>query len=170
MKRSQKQKSSIIKIQRSTNALLADVGLIKQILQKEVPPEHFSSKDVIRSFFGATFIGVTFIFNKNLVELAPQLDSARIGLVILSTLVLLSLEIYFIGYQRVLDPQRTFFQFWLKRVVTFYVVALIVSLYLSFLYNVTGLVGSVENAARLVIAMSMPCAIGASITDLLKKT
>ena len=53
--------------------------------------------------------------------------------------------------------------------MTFYSVAIITSAYLAFIYNITALAGSNENIAKLIIAISMPCAIGASITDLLKK-
>lgn len=171
MKKNLKKKLSFTKLQQHLEDIINEVNLIKQILQRELPPEHFSFKDIVRSFFGATFIGVTFVFNKNLVELVPMLNSTRITLVILSTILLLSFEIYFIGYQRVSDKtERKFFQFWFKRIITFYLVAIVVSLYLSFLYNVTGLVGSIENIIRLVVAMSMPCSVGASIADLLKET
>ena len=173
MRKKQKQKSN------TTNALQAclaqfdrlnsEVKLIKQILQRELPPEHFSSRDIVRSFFGAAFLGITFVFSKNLVELVPRLDNIRLWLIILSTLFILTLEIYYIGYQRVRDPKRGFFQFWFKRVTTFYIVAITVSLYLSFIYGLTTVFASPENIIKLVVAMSMPCAIGASITDLLKK-
>lgn len=172
MRKKQNQKSSTTSAVQECLAqfgrLASEVELIKQILQRELPPEHFSSRDIVRSFFGAAFIGVTFVFSKYLVELAPQLDVQRLILIILSTVVILTLEIYYIGYQRVQDPQRGFFQFWLKRLVTFYVVAVLVSAYLSFIYSLTTVVGA-ENVIKLVIAMSMPCAIGASITDLIKK-
>ncbi len=172
MKKKQSRKSS------TTNALnacllqfsrlTAEVELIKQILQRELPPEHFSSRDVVRSFFGAAFLGVTFVFSKNLAELVPRLDNLRLLLIVLSTFFILTFEIYYIGYQRVRDPERRFFQFWFKRVFTFYFVAVFVSFYLSYIYGLTGIIGT-NNIVRLVVAMTMPCAIGASITDLLKK-
>ncbi|MBI4016298.1 MAG: DUF2391 family protein [Candidatus Aenigmarchaeota archaeon] len=145
-----------------------EVELIKQILQRELPPEHFSSRDIVRSFFGAAFLGVTFVFSKNLAELVPRLDNLRLLLIVLSTFFILTFEIYYIGYQRVRDPERKFFQFWFKRVFTFYIVAVFVSFHLSYIYGLTTVIGA-ENIIKLVIAMSMPCAIGASITDLLKK-
>lgn len=172
MRKKQNRKSSTIDTLKTcleqVGKLSAEVALIRQILQRELPPEHFSSRDIVRSFFGAAFIGVTFVFSKYLVELAPQLDVQRLILIILSTVAILTLEIYYIGYQRVQDPQRKFFQFWFKRLVTFYVVAILVSAYLSYIYSLTTVVGG-ENVIKLVIAMSMPCAIGASITDLMKK-
>ncbi len=155
-------------LREAVNKISLELALIKQILQRELPPEHFGFRDVVRSFFGAAFIGITFVFSKNLIELPPLLDASRLLLIVLSTVVILTLEIYYIGYARVTDPHRWFFQFWLKRIATFYIVAIIVSLYLAYIYNLTLLVGD-RNIIKLVLAMSMPCAIGASITDLLKK-
>lgn len=152
------------------HALDKDVVLIKKLLLKEVPPEHFSMKDIIRSFFGAAFIGSTFIFTRLLVEVTPLLDAWHVWAIILSTIGILTAEIYFIGYERVENKAaRHFGQFWLKRLLTFYAVSIIVSAYLAWIYNITALVGNSENVVKLVIAMSLPCSIGASITDLLKK-
>jgi len=150
--------------------LIKDIDLIKKHLFKELPPEHFSVKDIVRSFFGAAFIGSTFIFTRTLVEISPLLDTLRILIIIFSTVGILTAEIYFIGYQRVEDKnKRHFGQFWFKRLVTFYSVGILVSAYLAFIYNITFLVGPPENIAKLILAASMPCSIGASITDLLKK-
>ncbi len=147
-----------------------DVDLIRKTLLKELPPEHFSVKDIVRSFFGAAFIGSTFIFTRTLVEISPFLDGLRIFFIVLSTIGILTAEIYFIGYQRVENKnKRHFAQFWIKRLLTFYSVGILVSAYLAFIYNITFLVGSPENIAKLILAASMPCSIGASITDLLKK-
>lgn len=147
-----------------------EIHIIKRLLFRELPPEHFSAKDVVRSFFGAFFIGSTFIFTRTLVEISPLLDSYRIMFIVLSTIGILTAEIYFIGYQRVEDKStRPFVQFWLKRLVTFYAVGILVSACLAFIYNITSLVGPAENIVKLIVAASMPCSIGASITDLLKK-
>jgi len=154
----------------SINDVKRELDVIKKLLFRELPPEHFSVKDVIRSFFGASFIGSTFIFTRTLVEISPLLDFYRIVIIIFSTIVFLSAEIYYIGYQRVENKaSRPFGQFWIKRLLTFYSVGIIVSAYLAFIYNITSLVGSSENVLKLIIAASMPCSIGASITDLLKK-
>lgn len=147
-----------------------ELEVIKKALLKELPPEHFSAKDIVHSFFGAAFIGATFIFTRTLIEVSTLLDNYRLAIIILSTIGILTAEIYFIGYQYVENKYRRHFgQFWLKRLLTFYAVGIVVSAYLAFIYNITSLVGSPENIVRLIIAASMPCSIGASITDLLKK-
>ena len=147
-----------------------EIDTIKKILLAELPPEHFSSKDIVRSFFGAAFIGSTFMFTRTLIEIATILDTQRIMLIILSTIGILTAEIYYIGYQRVENKKiRPFAQFWLKRLLTFYAVGIIVASYLSVIYNITYFVGTAENSVKLIIAASMPCSIGASITDLFKK-
>ncbi len=152
------------------NLLEKDVTFIKKLLLKQLPPEHFSAKDVVRSFFGAAFIGSTFIFTRLLVEVTPLLDAWHVVAIVLSTVGVLTAEIYFIGYARVENKSlRPFGQFWIKRLFTFYAVSIIVSAYLAWIYNITALVGGFENVVKLVIAMSLPCSIGASITDLLKK-
>src|SRR3989338_10522871 len=92
--------------------LIKDIDLIKKHLFKELPPEHFSSKDIVRSFFGAAFIGSTFIFTRTLIEVSTILDSTRIMLIIISTIGILTAEIYYIGYQRVENKKiRPFAQF-----------------------------------------------------------
>lgn len=154
----------------SKSSLENDVRFIKKLLLKDIPPEHFSMKDIIRSFFGAAFIGSTFIFTRLLVEVTPLLDAWHVGAIIVSTIAILTAEIYFIGYERVENKAaRPFGQFWIKRLLTFYAVSIVVSAYLALIYNIFALVGPAENVVKLIIAMSMPCSIGASITDLLKK-
>lgn len=147
-----------------------ELEIIRKALLKELPPEHFSAKDIVRSFFGAAFIGSTFIFTRTLIEISPLLNNSRIAIIILSTIGILTAEIYFIGYQRVENKyKRHFGQFLLKRLLTFYAVGILVSAYLAFIYNITALVVTPENMFKLIIAASMPCSIGASITDLLRK-
>jgi len=153
----------------SLQSIAHEVDFIKKLLLKEVPPEHFSMKDIVRSFFGAAFIGSTFIFSRLLIEIPPLLTTRHVIAIVVSTLAILTAEIYYIGYQRVENKKaRPFGQFWLKRLLTFYAVSIIVSSYLALIYNVIHLVGG-DNVAKLIVAMSLPCSIGASITDLLKK-
>ncbi|MBI4140600.1 DUF2391 family protein [Candidatus Woesearchaeota archaeon] len=154
----------------SLQSIADEVDFIKKLLLKEVPPEHFSMKDIVRSFFGAAFIGSTFIFSRLLIEIPPLLATRHVIAIVVSTLAILTAEIYYIGYQRVENKKaRPFGQFWLKRLLTFYAVSIIVSSYLALIYNVIHLVGGGDNVIKLIVAMSLPCSIGASITDLLKK-
>ena len=112
----------------SLQSIAHEVDFIKKLLLKEVPPEHFSMKDIVRSFFGAAFIGSTFIFSRLLIEIPPLLTTRHVIAIVVSTLAILTAEIYYIGYQRVENKKaRPFGQFWLKRLLTFYAVSIIVS-------------------------------------------
>ena len=171
MKNKKNKKLSTTKIYQHLETVVSELEHIRKIVQKEVPPEHFSLKDIVLSFFGATFVGMTVVFNKYLIELPPHMSDWRMVAVMLSTWFVLSFEIYFVGYARVEDKsQRPFFQFWAKRLATFYGVGIVVALFLATLYNVTEIAGSLEGMLKIVVAMSMPCSIGASVADLFKET
>ncbi len=151
-------------------SLQTDVNEIKKILLREAPPELFSFKDVARSFFGALFLGFAML-SKLLVELAPNLKNNHVLLIIIFTIIILTMEIYFIGYARLTPAEkktRYFGEFWTKRFVTFYVVAILVSVLLVWIYNINSLLPAADNF-KLIVSLSMPCAIGAATADLLRK-
>jgi uncharacterized membrane protein len=144
-----------------------DVNEIKRILLREEPPEHFSFKDVARSFFGALFLGFAML-SKLLVDVASNLN---IWLIVVFTSLILTTEIYFIGFARLKYQERKtryFAEFWAKRFFTFYIVAIAVSAMLIWLYTINTLVPQ-DGMISLVLALSMPCAIGAASADLLRK-
>ena len=145
--------------------------LRSHLLIKE--PEHFSAKDIVSAFFGALFLGMTFSIKGLLIRISQGLNDTNVALIILSTLVILTAEIYFIGYSRVTKkPERKFGQFWIKRIFAFYLVALITSLFLVYVFGLNHLqeiANIYPNIFKLVILISMPCAIGAAVADLLKK-
>ena len=98
------------------------------------------------------------------------MPSEHIFIIIMFTLLLLSAEIYFIGYARVDNKQnRGFGQFWIKRLVAFSVIAIIVALMLVYIFGLIYLVQSSRMLWNVIILMSAPCAIGASFADLVKK-
>lgn len=140
----------------------------KEIVEKE--PPHFSKKDIINAFFGALIIGLTFVFKGSLIQQVLSLTSIHVILVVISTLIILSVQIYFIGYKKVRDKKhRNFSQFLMKRLVTLYIIAIVVSLYLVYIFNVNYVVGGFLNAFKLVVVLSMPCSIGAAIPSLIKQ-
>ena len=134
-------------------------------------PEDFSARDFVRAFFGALFLGVTFAVKGLLIQVSSALDQTHLILIVISTLLLLTAEIYFIGYRRVTKKsERKFGQFWLKRICTFYFVAVATSVFLVFLFGLDKL-PEVSNGdvLNLVVLISLPCAIGAAIADLLRQ-
>jgi len=155
---------------RTLNEIDADLKTIKREISGEQEPELFSLKDIMRAFFGALFLGFGFVFSKLLFEASMGLGWASIITIVISTILIISAEIYFIGYERVKEKgKRKFLQFWAKRFFAFYPIGIIVSYYLVAVFGLLGQVGSTENAIKLILAVSMPCSIGAAISDLLKK-
>ena len=94
-------------------------------------------------------------------------------MITISTLLILMGETYFIGYRRVKDPKkRPLGQFMVKRVSTLYLVAILVTLYLVYIFGINNqeLVGNDPlSIIKICFLISMPCAIGAAIPSLLKK-
>jgi uncharacterized membrane protein len=152
--------------------IIKDIQDIKKAVVKK-EPKHFGFRDVIHSFFGSLILAITFALKGLLVEVAILLTKTQQILIVLSTLVILTLEIYFFGYSKVISKEeRRFPQFLLKRLITFYLVAIFVSFFIVGIYGLQNLplVGSsFENMVKLVIVISMPAAIGAGSADLVKR-
>lgn len=135
-------------------------------------PSHFRKRDIINSFFASFVLGLVFIFKGSLVEISINLKNTHLALIVFATVVMLSLEIYFVGYTRVGTKereQRKLGQFWAKRFFNLYIIALLVPLILVYLFDLKTLLGGGFNIIKVVIAVSMPCAIGAAIPSLLKQ-
>jgi uncharacterized membrane protein len=158
-----------LKLEEDLDEIKADIKHIKHRLVEKVP-DHFSPVDAINAFFGALFLGLTFVFKGLLLDVGLHLTWSNIIVIITSTLFFLTMQIYFIGYKRVQDKEeRPFGQFLMKRLLTIYIIALSVSFYLLFLFGYYTLVGSLGNLLKLTIIISFPCSIGASVGDLLRK-
>jgi len=151
------------------DAIKKDIDTIRRELVDKTP-EHFSQKDVLRSFMGSLFLAFSVAFSSNVLNAARNVPDTHLKLVVLFTIIILTAEIYFIGYQRVEDKtRRKFGQFWIKRLLAFYVVALVVSVVITYIFGLIYLVDSPEHYYRMVLLISGPASIGASISDLLKR-
>ncbi len=152
-------------------SLETDIKKIKkEVCDKNI--EHFSSKDIIISFFGALLVGTSFIFKGNLLKVSTQLSSTNLIYIVVTTLIVLTGEIYFIGYSRVRDKKkRPFSQFLVKRLFTIYSMSLFVGILLVFLYGLHTFLKAdgIADIIKIVVGVSFPASIGATITDLLKK-
>lgn len=163
------QYKSNVQLKREMDEITYDVHQLKKELI-HLEPEHFSKTDILRAFFGAIFLGFSFLFSTALINIALTVNATNIVMIIVSTIMLLNAEIYFIGYSRVKNKhERPYGQFFLKRLVAFYGIALIVAFYLSTIFGLLYFVGSFMNLMKLSVIIAMPCAIGAAITDLLRK-
>lgn len=146
-----------------------DVLSIKREVLRLTPPEYFSSKDLARSFFGALFLASTFIFSGGLVQQAKLMSTVHIIVLVLVTLAVLTVEIYFIGYHRVKNKKtRPFYEFWGKRIVTFWSVALVVSFGLSLLYAFDQYFPTTLELVKFSMVVSFPASVGAALADLLR--
>jgi uncharacterized membrane protein len=142
--------------------------LHEKILEKR--PSHFRIRDIVNAFFASLVVGLVFIFKGSLFDIAIKLTTNHLVAIVILTLVILTSEIYFIGYSRVKrKKERKFCQFWLKRLVTLYVIAIIISLFLVYLFGINYLVHTNYEVLKVVVALSMPCAVGAAVPSLLKQ-
>lgn len=166
-----KMEQYVKKEQHEIEKIEEDIDLLRGKLVEKYP-SHFSKRDIINTFFGALIIGLTFIMKGAVVQTAEHLTKTNAMLIVVSTIVILTSEIYWIGYSRVSSAERrhrNFFQFWTKRLVTLYGIAIIVSIYLVYIFGVDKFFSSQQGVFNVVILLSMPCAIGAAIPHLLKK-
>ena len=149
--------------------IAADSRLLRERLVDKVPA-HFDTGHVMSAFFGALFFGFTFVLKGLLFQVGLALTPFHLAMIIISTLAILSAQIYFIGYARIQHPEkRPFMQFWLKRIIAYYAIAIFTAFLLLFVYGVVEIVQSPYLVFKLVIAVSFPAAIGAGTAHLLGK-
>ena len=152
------------------NRIEEDVELLKeQLLERK--PDRFSAKDIVRAFFGALFIGVTFVFSGRLFEVVERMDFTQMIFVVVATILILIAEIYFIGWSRIKktkEPGRNVFEFTFKRMVVAYAVSIVVALFYLYVLGYEKILPSSE-ILKLVFLIAMPCSIGAAVSDLLRK-
>lgn len=140
------------------------VALVKKI------PTHFSMRHVVRSFFGSFTIALIFAFKGLLFEVGLSLSHPRMLLIIITSLLVLSAEIYFVGWERVKNKkERGFSQFWAKRLCAYYLIGIVVSLLVVWLYGLHDLVATGTDVLRLIVAVSLPASLGASAADLFEE-
>lgn len=145
-------------------------ALYEKLLEKR--PSHFRKRDIANAFFASLLLGLVFMFKGSLIEISLNLTGKNLLVIVIATLAILTLQIYYVGYTRVSQKERRkrrFGQFWAKRLSTLYIIAIIVSLLLVYIYGINKLVSSNYDILKIVIAVSMPCAVGAAIPSLLKQ-
>ncbi len=142
---------------------------LKKILLRANPPEHFSAREIVSAFIISLIVGVSFVMNTLLFKASESLTAKHLILIIFATIILLTVEIYYVGYERVRNKvARPFCQFWLKRFLSFYSVSIIASFLIVYLFGIDMLASSFQHTLRIVIAASLPCAIGTALSDLVR--
>lgn len=161
-----------------SSSLKKEVGVIKDEVDfikgkfSKKEPKHFSSKDVVHAFFGALIIGVAFALKGAVISTAKGLTTVHLVAIIVSTILILIAETYFAGYSQVKHKEkRKPGQFIFKRVAAMYFVAVIVAVYLVFVFGIN-YQEPIGNAPyeifKLVVLISMPCAVGAAIPAMIR--
>ena len=133
--------------------------------------EPFNVQDIGRSVFGALFFGLTFSLKGAVVSTAKLLGPWNLVILILSTVIILYLEIKFIGYWRVPKKEqknRPFPRFLRHRMTIFLLSGVIISGFLIFGMGVYLQFESFQEILNAMVLLFAPCAIGASISDLVK--
>ncbi len=142
--------------------------LEEKLLEKR--PSHFSRRNVINALFASFIIGFTIILKGRVIDIALALNPVHLWIIVFSTALILFLEIYYIGYTRVKpEEHRRFGQFLAKRFLTFYGVAVIVSFFLIYVLGINQFIPTFTGVLKLIVLVSMPCAVGASIPSMLKQ-
>lgn len=132
--------------------------------------QHFSKEDIFYSFYGALFIGMVFSFNKILIDVAKAVTAKHIFAIIILTIILTTIQIYYIGYTRVKEREkRPFSEFWAKRFFTVYLISLLTPAILIYIYNINSILGSTGDVIKAIFVISMPCTLGATLSDLVRK-
>ena|GEM_PF-5641995 len=168
-----KEKERIVKeekrIEREEKEIKHEIGEIKAKVRKE--PYRFSFEDVIESFVGAFTVGITFLFKGALLPISQALTVQKAWAIVFLTLLLLGAEIYFIVYRKVTDKKaRPVVRFLTKRLVLIYVVAVLTSLLLAWMFNIIpASVSGSDNIFMLLATLGMPTALGAAAVDLFRK-
>ncbi len=159
----------IAKERKEVKSIEKDIDKLEKKLLDKVP-EPFSRKDIIAAFFGSLIIGITFILKGATIRTAAALDTIHIVSIISFTIAVLLLEIYYVSYIRVKNKKkRPMGQFVAKRFFTLYIIAIVASFLLVYILGVNQQAETSIEVFKVVILMSMPCAIGAAIPTLLKK-
>lgn len=152
----------------SLKQIANDVRVIRDSVERV--PDHFNMRHVVAATFGAFFFGLTFALKGLLLQATSNLTENHLLYIILAIFVILTTEIYYIGYSKVRDKEsRHFSQFWAKRIATYVVIGFAVSAFLVYLYSIDKLAQSPEHVRNIIIALALPCCTGASVADLLKK-
>mgnify|MGYP001567093821 FL=1 len=146
----------------------ANIQRINESLEK-TPPD-FSFRDVILSFFGALVIGITFVHKGSLVLNSIKMNGYHTIGVLLSTIIILLVVIYVIGYQKVKNKEaRPLGQFMFKRFVTMYGTSLVVAVLLVYLFGINQNLPNNLALINTILSVAMPSAFGAAIVDLVKR-
>ncbi len=143
------------------------VFLEKELLEKQ--PPHFNIEDMVYAFLGAVLIGLTFLLKGALIRTSLNFTLVNIILIIIATWILLAAQIYYVGYVKVRrKAKRPFGQFLFKRIISMSIVSFAAAFFLVYIYGINYMVPDFYGLFKIVVAIFMPCAVGAVIPAFFK--
>jgi uncharacterized membrane protein len=133
------------------------------------PPHHFSVHDFLNAVFGSFFVALTFLFKGGMTSIALNMPVANMIALVIFTFVIITFEIYMLGYRYVRKrAQRPFRQFWVHRFTTM-VLASFGSIYLiMYLYGLDANYTHIE-MLRIACTIFLPAAAAGAAMELLRK-
>jgi uncharacterized membrane protein len=142
--------------------------LTETILDKY--PKHFGIRNVIDSLFAALLVGLTFILKGATVRTALNLKLFNVISILIFTLIIILLQVYFVSYSRVRSrEERPVVPFIAKRMISIVLVSIFVSLLLIYLLGINNEVGSFDGIMKVTLLLSSITAIGSAIPGLMIK-
>ena len=145
-----------------------NIKLMKSKLLEKVPSQ-FSISNIIDAFFGALLIGMTFVLKGALVRTALNLTKWHLIAIVIFTISIIFVQVYFLTYRRLKDKgEHSFGRYVFKRMATILLVAIVVSVSLVYLLAVNLQAADFLETLKIITTLWMACAIGSAIPGLLK--
>lgn len=133
-------------------------------------PPRFTRDDFARAFFGSFIAAVTFLFKGSMVSFSIQMSVFSTMAVALLTCLLLTVEIYVLGYKYVQDrKRRPFLEFWAKRFFSIILSSFLAIYLLMFAYGIQDIVGDPTLLFKVAIAVLLPAATAGGAVEILRK-
>jgi len=141
----------------------------RKIKVSEANKTFFSKKDIIYSFLGALILGLIFILNG--AATASELKIGKIILILIVTFLIIAFKVYVNSYRKVREKHNIkYFELLGIRLATYYAITLIVSVYLAYIFiDYATLKLGLLDMIKVIIVVSLPCALGSIMPMLLKK-
>lgn len=154
---------------KDTNSILDEIKVIEDKLIHR-RPEPFCKRDFIYAVFGSLLTSLAFVFKGAMVRTVKLMSYWNLLSIVILTILVLTMEIYFISYSRVYDKKnRPFIEFWAKRFFSLYGTSILISMILVFAFAINREFLTIEGVFKVVMTISFPAAVGAAIPFLLRK-
>jgi len=132
-------------------------------------PHHFSLRDFLKAMLAALIVALTFVFKGSMFEYAEKMNSSHVFFVLVVTCIIVTIEIYFLGYRFVTNrKERPFYEFWAKRFFTIITSSFIMVWLIIHMYGINEYITTQEEL-KFIFAVLFPSAIAGAAMEILKK-